>query len=88
MRVIWKFTAQPQPGNFKVSLPKNASILHVAEQRGQWAFWAMVDPEAEKENAVFRVYGTGQEIADDCRYIGTFMQLGGALVWHLFRIKS
>jgi hypothetical protein len=85
-RTIWKFKPQPQQDYFKVNLPKNASILHVAEQHGGLAFWAMVDPEAEKEDAVFRIYGTGWEIADDCEYVGTFMQHGGAFVWHLFRV--
>jgi len=88
MRVIWKFPIRMQSDAFIVSLPENASILHVEEQGGVGTFWALVDPDANREKAVFRIYGTGQEIPDDCRYIGTFTQLRAALVWHLFRVLT
>jgi hypothetical protein len=88
MRVIRRFAVSPQLGDLHISLPKGANILHVAKQGDEGTFWALVDPDADEEDIVFRVYATGQEIADDCCYIGTFMQLGGALVWHLFRVEG
>ena len=61
--------------------------LHVACRNPDVVeFWArprnedtdeFVDPQH------FRVYGTGQEIPDEVRYVGTAIEPGGSLVWHL-----
>lgn len=69
-----------------ISMPKGSKILHLDLQYGRPFIWALVDPDAEEETRNFRVAGTGHEIGDTyCqRYIGSFMLMNGALVFHVF----
>lgn len=74
-----------------VDLPKGAKILHVGEQEGGISLWAQVDTEAEKENRVFKIVGTGHPIAAGDRpqgltFIGTVIQRSAPLVWHIFEV--
>jgi hypothetical protein len=61
----------------------SGAVLHVGTRRpDQVEFWALHSggPTVERE---FRVYGTGQPLDDDCRYVGTTFAATSALVWHL-----
>ena len=84
MNVIYKYplmTADEQ----RVDMPRGAHILSVDVQRGVYCLWALVDPQAEKEQRTFAIIGTGHPIADAARldYIGS-AQLGEALIFHVF----
>ena len=80
--MIWKYGIRI--GGFSVEMPKGAQILYVHEQDGEPYFWALVEPCAETELRAFFVAGTGQQIAEQARYIGSFMLHSGRFVGHLF----
>ena len=65
-------------------LPKDAEILSVADQGGMLCMWAAIETCNLPESRVIKIYGTGHTLQPDERYIGTIMQAGGALVWHVF----
>lgn len=82
---------------FEIKMPKGADILNVQMQKEVPCIWAMVDTEAEEETRCFRVIGTGNPIPEfdesskmrykrGYKYIGTFLQYNGALVWHLLEV--
>jgi len=82
MKTIWKYALDFQT---IVDIPKGAKVLTVQEQRGDPQLWAIVDPDAETEKRTFIIYGTGHNMPDDPgEYVGTFQQLGGNLVFHVF----
>ena len=66
-------------------MPRGAEVLTVQMQREVLCVWAVVDPDAEKEQRKFIVYGTGHEY-DSIKgeYVGTVQIHGGDLVWHVF----
>lgn len=91
MQTIWKFPIQP--GDLiRVQMPKGARVLDVQEQQGQPAIWAEVDSEAETEERLFDVFGTGHEIKSGMgvarEYVGTFQLHGGVLVFHLYEYRG
>ncbi len=85
---IWKYVINPSI--LTIEMPKDAEILTVQQQNGEACIWALVNPDAEKEERVFEIFGTGHNILlGDYneirrRYINTFQLNGGALVFHLF----
>ena len=74
--------------SFEIELPISSKILAVQNQGNDNALWALVDDtETIKTNKTFRVFGTGQPLPVNVyqyEFIGTFQDLGGALVWHVF----
>jgi hypothetical protein len=93
VRTVWKFdVTEPGP----VSMPKGAQILHFGAQPSGGSptqlpvsrlyVWALVDPNAETEERLFAVVGTGQEWREDpttgMRHVGSTQD--GPFVWHLF----
>ena len=87
---MWKFPIPPT-FDFSLGLPEGAEILHAAEQHGDYALWALVDPAMPRERRSFRLFGTGHPIPDVAEpgeprleHVATFLADGGALVWHLF----
>jgi len=84
-KTIWKFPINVVGHGF-IAMPKGAEILTVQTQDDAPFIWAVVNPDAEKEDRYFEVYGTGHPIYQDMgvnrKYIGTFQQ--PPLVWHLF----
>lgn len=84
MQVIWKYEI-PIGDGIELRMPDNAEILTVQSQRDQGVLWAKVDPEAKTVTRMFSIRGTGHRYDKNGeRYIGTWQQAGGALVWHLF----
>lgn len=87
-KTIWKFQIS-NTGVFKIGMPKNSKILCVQTQFDDTFIWAIVTPENEIEQREFLVVGTGHilpETQKNKEYIGTFQQLDGSLVWHLFEL--
>jgi len=58
--------------------------LSFQSQHETLCIWVLLDPDNEKEEVKFRIFGTGHPvgIGKDWGYCGT-AQLG-AFVWHLF----
>lgn len=82
---IWKFPLKMVADWQIVPMPKDAQIVHVADQRGMICVWAVVDPTAsEQENRVLMICGTG----GDCPSVSQGVHLGstfqGELVFHIF----
>lgn len=84
---IWKFQLSPSIKQ-TIEMPIGAEILSVQGQADQGCIWALVDPDAEKEERIFEVYGTGHDINYDMgvdrKHIGTFQVMGGTLIFHVF----
>lgn len=88
MKSIWKYPVVP--GRFTHAIPEGGKILHLAVQgdAGEPQMWVLVDKSADTESRTFRVYGTGRDMSDEeLAYVGTFMQDGGSLVFHVFEEK-
>ena len=87
MKTIWKFQFENK-GMFGLDMPKGAEILTVQVQEGVPCIWAMVDPGQEKENRIIVIHGTGHPVqqAGQKKYIGTYQECEGSLIWHVFEL--
>jgi len=87
MKTIWKFPFETTD-MFRVAMPKNSKILDIQVQDGIPCMWALVDTDSIKHNRAFFIHGTGHEVSqvDDKKYIGTYQERGGSLVWHVFEL--
>lgn len=90
MKSIWKYDVLIA-NFFEIEMPKDAEILSFQTQKNKLQIWAMVDPDNVHEKRIFRIIGTGQDIADNIagnpgNYIGTAQMENGMLAWHLFEI--
>ncbi|MEO2054704.1 MAG: hypothetical protein ABGX83_05335 [Nitrospira sp.] len=89
MKTIWKFGFSTAALN-SVALPKGADILCLQMQRFSPCMWAVVDPAQPTERRTFVLYGTGATMVETGihSYVGTYQELDGDLVWHLFELKE
>lgn len=85
-RMIWKFPVSIAE-RFSVEMPAGAEILTVQMQGDTPCMWAIVDPDAFPEIRNFRMAGTGHELGQIGRHIGTVQMAGGALIWHFFEAE-
>ena len=86
MKTIWKYPLHLCDSQ-SIAMHAGAQVLTVQPQGSerQLQVWALVDPEADKVERFFRIYGTGHEMSDDPgHYVGTFQIHDGALVFHVF----
>jgi hypothetical protein len=83
---IWKYELGA-PINV-VPMPKGAKILSVANQYGKMVAYALVDPQADREDRVLEVVGTGHEPNftedDNPKFLGTVVLQGGEFMFHIF----
>jgi hypothetical protein len=79
---IWKFPLTVDPA--VIVMPQDARVLTVAAVGGEPFVWAIVDPAKPLVERCFTVRGTGHEMDTVGAYVGTFMLLDGALVFHVF----
>lgn len=98
MKTIWKFDA-PTQDEFSLLMPKGAQILSLGLQRGEPKIWALVEPDAPKEERNFVGRGTGhpiQQTVDEktgCvdvntyTFIGTVVMLDDNFVYHVFEVN-
>lgn len=87
MKTIYKYPFSVTD-EFSLTLPVGARVLCVQTQNDLPCLWAIVDPDAAKEERTFFVRGTGHPLGDVGRYIGTFQMRGGSLVFHVFEGKE
>lgn len=84
---IWKYSLI-DVGNNTFEIPSGAKILTCQLQREVPTIWALVNPDAEKEERHFEVVGTGHDISKGIggfSYINT-VQLTNGIVLHIFEI--
>ncbi len=84
---IYKYVIGNLPGEFHVSMPKGAQIVHCAKQRENICLWAIIDKkEIQHYTRLFLILGTGQQFDqkdfDKMKYIATLDV--GIFVWHVF----
>ena len=86
-KTIWKFELETTDKQ-TLKMPVGAKILTVQTQNEKPCLWALVDPNAEKEDRFIEVFGTGHPIGCDMgvdrKYISTYQLRGGSLVFHVF----
>jgi len=92
MPVIWKYELEVTDDQI-VSIPQNSQPMSVDVQNGQVCMWVYVeDPEQhEKRDLHIKIFGTGNHFekpgpVHDMRFIGTFQQLNGRFIGHVFQM--
>lgn len=81
-RAIWKF--ELVPGQQLIDMPRGAEPLFVDRQRDSAFVWCAVDPSAPTIRHGFTVVGTGHQLPEDGRYIGSWQFRDEGLVFHAF----
>lgn len=87
MKVIYKYTVPNERGT-AIELPVDSQVVHVGLQRGDLMLWiehGAVDANTRRAPRHFDVFGTGHEIPDDSRYVGTFFD--GPFVFHVYETQ-
>lgn len=87
MKAIWKFPFNTTD-EVILEMPLDAEILCVQTQSGCPCIWAKVETDFPKEKRLFHIYGTGHTLQDEyeMKYLGTYQQMSGALIFHVFEI--
>lgn len=88
---MWKFNINPEWGNkfeFTEAFVEDGPI-HVGEAFDAPFLWAAVDTSGRtaKWTRVFHVFGTGHNIPDGLKFVGTAVCGRGRLVWHVFTVE-
>jgi hypothetical protein len=85
VKTVYKYPLEIADEVF-INMPYGARILYAGAQTGSGYVWALVDTDAEMAPVMFCIRGTGHDCQDvlDMKYVGTFMLLSGALVFHVF----
>ena len=91
--VIYRFTLEVADGVQRVSVPggaENSVVRSVGQTRNHDTIdvWIEIDPQLPKEDVAFVVHGTGHKIlaAVDKQYVGTVIDQGLQLVWHIYQV--
>jgi len=91
MRTVYKYEV-PFEDYFMLQLPKEASFLSFAEQKGNLFLWTLVDTEKAITSYNFRLTGTGHPLPQmaNLRHIGTCRApiVDSNVVWHLFLLEG
>ena len=85
--IIWKYPLLIKPGQTaKIELPIGSKIIHFGFQNDSPTLWVLVGAvRTIMVKHTFAVVGTGWELPDDAKYIGTFTV--GEFVWHVIERK-
>jgi len=83
MLSVWKFILDETDEQI-IQIPFGAEFLTVQVQHGSPCLWALVDTDAPLVPMKILVVGTGKEVPDNTRYIGTCHLFKGTLVLHVF----
>lgn len=89
MKTIYKYLIAKPGVSVVLPMPKGAQFCDVQMQGDSFAMWFLVDPDAEKEDRVFELVGTGYNVYPNMEYRGTVQIMDGRVVLHLFeRLKQ
>ena len=86
MEAIYKYPFEIEDC-LEINLPFGAHILTAFCQNDIPCLWALVQPGVgETQKRKFRIFGTGHPMPEDVdlKWIATFPQFNGKLIWHLF----
>lgn len=87
---IFKYNLQTTDINL-LRIPIGAQILSVKCQNNNIRLWALVDPEAQSEERMFEIFGTGNDVPCgmeiERKFIDTVLTWNDSLVWHIFERK-
>ena len=86
---VWKYQLEVIPQQ-TIEMPFGAKILTVQVQQETPCIWALVDPALYTIRREIRIVGTGHELGFTslAKYLGSFQQLNGSLVWHVFEVEK
>jgi hypothetical protein len=73
---------------FEIPVGMNAILQVACRRRAEVDIWVVDDPSIPTRTAVFRVIGTGHEIARGERWVGTCVAPDNFLVWHLMELME
>ena len=85
MIAVWKFPLALKD-IAEVEMPAHAEALYVGVQGDSPFLWALVNQDAPRKTRRFRVAGTGHTLGPVGSHVGSFMLVGGALVFHVFEM--
>jgi hypothetical protein len=64
-------------------------LLHIeAAGNGHVDLWTLHAPREFPHAHLVQVFGTGQSLPDDARYVGTTGRTPAGLIWHVFEIAA
>lgn len=89
MKIIYKYPLGL--GLNPMNLPDSSQIRSIADQRGVITMWVEVDYERkEMSRRYFDVVATGVPFhySNGYNYLGTVLQHGGELVWHVYEVNG
>lgn len=93
-RTVWKFPLAVDALVVQFTqvqyIPKGSRFLHGAAQGSEIGLWFEVpDPEAEKVQRSFQIFGTGNApIGDHLTYVTSALFAGGGLVLHVYEVTG
>ena len=85
MKRIYKFTlGRPNNEPVRLAVPKSFDIFKADLQDGLATVWGSVqsDKSDDQEVRIFWMVGTGRDIPDNVKHLGTFFD--GYFAWHVF----
>ncbi len=83
---VYKYPLELIPEQ-NIQIPFGSKILTVQTQYEDArivCLWALVDPERKPVERTIIIRGTGHELKEEVKYIGTVQHAEGTLVWHIF----
>ena len=84
MKTIWKHQLDYKTGAQTVPMPEGALFLTAQLQLGFPVLWFEVETTKEKEERLFHLIKTGEEIPGNCKYYRGTIQLHGQYVLHVY----
>ena len=78
MKQVWKYPIRQRP----IEMPTDAKVVHFGMQGGQAMVWVEVGVTNVTSARDLCVYGTGHEIPEHAKHLGTCFD--GPFVWHLY----
>lgn len=88
MKTIFKYPVHEKEV-FKIELPVGSQFLKCDLQRGFPKMW-IEQPVvfSEVEMRCFVIHGTGWNIPENHRYLGTYQSEYQTFVWHLYEVRK
>lgn len=85
MKTVHKFLLAPRGAVQRIMLPAGAVVMKIEDQYGSPYAWVFLDTSLPYNVPHdFVIVGTGDLVPDGFWPHGTFMEHGGAFVWHAF----
>jgi hypothetical protein len=86
-RSVWKYDVPLAGAVASLTMPAGATVVHVGTQHENFVtFWAEVEPSNPTVLRGFRIVGTGHQVADGDKYVGT--TIAAPFVWHLYEVAQ